>query len=117
MPIVLLFMMTAALLFTSCAVKIHDYQFCSPIPGGLGAVCDNFLTSNHEILDKAAWEIRQTEWIAAGNSVECTTSKSVGDIKGEIEKLCSVARCDRQIKAKIMKALTKIEALGKDRKP
>lgn len=114
-PIVLLFILTALLVLVSgCAVHVKDMQFCSPIPGNLGAVCDNFLSSNQLILDQAGWAALQAKWALAGNAVECTTSQTLGDIKSEIEKLCSVARCDYRIQQKVIQGLNKLQALGKN---
>lgn len=106
--------MTAAFTLSSCAVKINDYEFCSPLPNSLGAVCDNFLTANQKILSEEEWQAKQADWIAAGEAVECTQSKTIGDIKGEIEKLCSVSRCHYETKRAIIDGLSKIQALGKD---
>lgn len=107
-------MMGALLLFASgCSVKIADETFCSPIRPNLGAVCDNFLTSNQRILDQAGWETQQDAWAAQGLSTECTNSKTVGDIKREIEKLCSLAPCDYVVKMKLIHSLDKIEKLGR----
>ena len=104
-------MMAAPLLF-SCSIPIHDEQFCSPIPGGLGAVCDNFLTSNQLILSQDQWNALQNKWIASGQAVECTTSKTVGDIKAEIEELCSRVSCDDLTQTAILNGLNKIKKLG-----
>lgn len=100
------------LLVSACAVPIHDEQFCSPVPGGNGAVCDNFLISNQLILTELEWQALQAKWIAAGQAVECTQSQTLGDIKGEIEKLCSMTACNYAVKTKILKGLTKIQNLG-----
>lgn len=92
-----------------CAVQIKDNQFCSPIPGALGAVCDNFLTKNQLILTEAQWQALQAQWIADGNAVECTTSGSLGDLKEEIEKLCSKTSCtyEEQLAVKELKKILK----------
>jgi hypothetical protein len=100
------------LLLNSCAVAIHDEQFCSPIPGNVGAVCDNFLTSNPLALTEQEWISLQSSWMASGQATECTTSQTVGDIKGEIEKLCYVYPCDIPTQAKLVNGLKKIEHLG-----
>lgn len=113
-PTVLLCILTGLLLLNSCAVTIHDAQFCSPIPGGLGAVCDNFLSQNQKILSAEEWQALQAEWIASGQSVECTPSNTIGDVKGEIEKLCSLVKCDYQTKKKIVSGLKKLQALGRN---
>lgn len=108
-------MTTAALLLSSCAVKIKDEQFCAPMPGHMGAVCDNFLTANQLILDEAAWQALQASWVSGGFAVECTTSQTLGDIKGEIEKLCSVAKCTYETKvqlAAIIKTIKRMQAVA-----
>ena len=104
--------LTGLVLLSSCSVKIKDAQFCAPIPGHLGAVCDNFLTSNQLILDEAGWQALQAQWIAAGQATECTQAQTLGDLKSEIEKLCSLAPCNYQVKQKILKGLTKLQSLG-----
>jgi len=101
------------LLCSSCAVPIRDQMFCAEIPGGLGAVCDGFLTSNQEILNQAQWDARKALWIHDGNAVECTTSNSVGNLKAEIEELCSKTACDyATLKSAIDNALDKIQDVG-----
>ena len=99
-------------LSSGCAVTIKDSQWCSPIPGGLGAVCDNFLIANQVILTQAEWENAQRNWVNAGLAVECTTSNTLGDLKREIEKLCSLTPCDYPTKARILQGLTKLQTLG-----
>jgi hypothetical protein len=106
------FMMMAAQFLTSgCSVAIKDMKFCSPIPGGLGAVCDSFLTPGQEILVADGWLKQQTDWLKAGYSTECTSSGSVGDIKAELEKLCSKTRCSYGIQQAII-GLGRLETLG-----
>lgn len=103
-------MTTGALLplLSGCGgVQIHDEQFCSPVPGGLGAVCDNFLTSNQLILDQAAWEAMQASW----DGVECTSSKTLGDIKTELEQLCSKTPCTYPQKQQLKLALKHIDKI------
>lgn len=114
-PRVLLSTITAQLLLqaSSCAVVIKDAQFCSPLPGNLGAVCDNFLTSNQLILDAGEWTALQASWASLGQATECTTSQTVGDLKSELEKLCSDTSCDYPDAQKVFKGLKKIENLGK----
>jgi hypothetical protein len=106
----------AVLLLNACSVKIKDEQFCAPIPGHLGAVCDNFLTANQIILDEAAWQDLQNTWASAGFATECTSSSTLGDIKSEIEKLCSVAKCTYATKAKVaavVSAISRMQAVAK----
>lgn len=106
--------MMTALCLTDCAVQIQDEQFCSPVPGHFGAVCDNFLTANQIILTEDQWIALQASWNAQGEAVECTRSNTLGDIKKEIERLCSLAPCSYPVKKKILEGLNKIQALGKD---
>lgn len=97
----------AAPLLASCgSVEIKDVQFCSPIPGGLGAVCDNFLTSNQLILDEIQWTILKDSW----QVVECTSYASLADMKAEVEKLCSVTKCTYEMK-KAIAGLNRILAM------
>lgn len=114
MPKVLLSMTTVVLpliILSSCAVQIKDEQFCAPVPGNFGAVCDNFLTANQLILDEAEWLALQAQWQAAGQSTECTSSQTLGDIKIELEKLCSKTPCSYPVKQAIA-GLRKILAMG-----
>ena len=101
-------MTMGALLLSSCSVNIEDAQFCSPLPGSLGAVCDNFLTSNPITLDETQWVAQQELWISQGVALECTTSKTLGDFKGEIEKLCSKVNCTYQEKAAVRNFFAKV---------
>lgn len=79
---------------SGCAIKIKDSTFCSPIPGGYGAVCDNFITHKPETLSESEWQARIISWEAKGWALECTTSDAVGNLKSELEQLCSRTTCD-----------------------
>jgi hypothetical protein len=92
-------------------VQIQDEQFCSPIPGNLGAVCDNFLTSNQLILNEAQWIALQATWQSAGNATECTSSSTLGDIKGELEKLCSKTPCTYEQAQQVKTAVANIDRM------
>lgn len=94
-------------------MTIDDEQFCSPIPGALGAVCDNFLTSDQQIKTQEEWLALQAQWNASGLAVECMSSQAVGDLKREVEELCSQTQCDENTKQIIVSGLAKIEKLGK----
>jgi len=107
----------AALLLNSCAVQIHDEQWCSPLPQNIGATCDNFLTSHQLVLNELQWIQLQQSWNKSGQAVECTSSGTIGDIKKEIEQLCSVAACDSSTQVTIIRGLEKIRTLGMDRLP
>ena len=82
------------LALSSCSVMIHDFTACSPLPGGLGATCDNFLTSNQRILDQIQWEAQQKAW----GAMDCMGSIDVANLKTEIEKLCSKETCTQEEK-------------------
>ena len=107
----LLYIQTGLLLLTSgCAVTIHDFQACSPVPkfdatghviGSMGATCDNFLTANQQILTEQEWQALQASWNASGQAVECTNSGALAANKAEIEKLCSKTPCSYALKALI----------------
>lgn len=82
-----------------------------------GASCDNFLTSHPQLLTRMQWSEQQAKWLAAGLSIEVTTSKAVADLKGEIEKLCSKTVCNQetlQLKSTLLVALHKVETTSKD---
>lgn len=117
----LLFITMATLSLTDCGIVIKDAQFCSPVPGSLGAVCDNLLTSNQQILSEDEWQSLQKEWNLSGQAVECTTSNTLGDIKSEFEKVCSRTRCSyKAIQAykglkKILELADKSRAILKER--
>jgi hypothetical protein len=102
-------MTMVALLLSSCAVQIQDAQFCSPLPNGLGAACDNFLTSQPLTMDESQWISQQALWAEQGLALECTTSKSLGDFKGEIEKLCSKVKCTYAEQVAIKKFFAKVK--------
>lgn len=91
----LLFTTTALLLLLleGCATVIKDSTWCSPIPGTPDAACDNFLTSNPEIVN---WAAQESTWNAQGFAVECTTSATFANLKAAIEQLCSHTPCDNE---------------------
>lgn len=98
-------------LSSGCAVPIKDFRYCSPVPGNLGAVCDNFLTDNQTILDQSQWLALQAEWIAAGQAIECTQSQTVGDLKKELEKLCSVTTCAYEVEQQVKQIVSSLEKI------
>lgn len=102
-------MIMALPLLSSCAVPIHDETFCALVPENEGAVCDNFLTSNRQVLTEAEWLSLQATWNGQGSAVECTTSQALGNLKEEVEKLCSEYPCDSETKKKILNGLEKME--------
>lgn len=104
--------MTAALLLLNgCAVSISDFTACSPIPGTTLAACDNFLISDPQTV---TWATEQSIWASQGYATECVNSEALGDIKKEIESLCSLAPCDYETEQKIISGLKKIQELGNE---
>jgi len=100
-------------LLQGCATAIVDYEFCSPLPGGLGSICDHFLTAHQEILTEEQWVALQAQWLSQGQATECTTANALGDLKKEIEELCSKTRCSYEAVQIITSGLNKIQNLGK----
>ena len=80
-------------------------------------MCDNFLTSNQQILSETQWEALEASWNAAGEAIECVNSGVLGDLKSEIEKLCSKTTCDYATQQLILNGLGKIQTLGKKTLP
>lgn len=115
-------MTVAHLQLLSCATPILDRQFCNPVPlidaqgvlhpTGNGATCDNFLTANQQILTEVQWQTLMLSWLNSGSIVACTTSAAIGEIKAEIEKLCSKTPCDyptQQAKKILLGAIERME--------
>jgi hypothetical protein len=111
-------MMTVLLSLSSCAATIHDGPLCSPIPtlpgecrGSAGAACDNFLNAYPRDLDGAQWEAEQEAWEAKGCVVEETNSCFTAQLKGEIEKLCTIAKCTAAQAEQVRKAAANVDRL------
>jgi hypothetical protein len=68
-------------------VQIHD-EVIYGNKGMLGGVSFHLLTSGQENLDFATWMK-----ILRSKPLICTSVKSFGDVKIEIEQLCSVCNC------------------------
>lgn len=79
----------------------------------MGAVCDNFLTKNQQLLDEIQWEQLKASWNQSGWAVECTTSDTVGNLKKEIELLCSNQKCDYSTQQAIVGVLNRVITTGK----
>lgn len=102
---------------SSCVhVPIADFEECSPIPNvvsdtppDFGAACDQFLKSNQQILTHDQWVATQRAWISHGNGVNCIPSGALADLKKEIEKLCSVAKCDYATKLIILSGIQRMQ--------
>ena len=104
--------MMAVLSLSSCATAIHNGPLCSPFPvlpgqhrGDNGASCDDFLKPNARDLDKDQWEAEQKSWEDAGCVEEVTHSCFTSQLKGEIEKLCTVSSCTEAQKTQMRRAL------------
>lgn len=110
-------MVAPLLLLNGCAVKIADFQVCSPIPGANTTVCDWFLHSDQQILTEPQWITQQVLWQSQGQAVECVNSQTLGNIKKEIEKLCSVWKCSYSAQTKITTGLQKLQTMGESNIP
>lgn len=102
------------LLLSSCqTVAVKDEQFCAVIPkflpgdlpgvptGSDGCACDYMLTSHQEILSETDCQALKNSWMTGGQAVMITPSGTLGDIKGELEKLCSRTRCSYTLRKAI----------------
>ena len=96
-PMRLWFISMGLLLAPSCAVPVYDVEFCSPIPGGSGAVCDHFLSGDESLLTGEDWDALQANWAAEGMSTECVSSGGLGRLKTSLEQLCAAGRCHFQV--------------------
>ena len=73
------------LLLGNCSVQIKDETLYWDA-GPSGAVTAGFLSSGSSIIDKPAWDDLRI-------GMACVSADAVGDLKSEIEKLCSVCNC------------------------
>jgi len=107
--------MTALATFNNCGTTISNFQQCDLIPGGLGAACDDFLDSNPQTLSASQWNDTTALWNSQGDAVACMRSSSEGQLKSEIEKLCTdapwYAPCDEQTKITLIRGLTRLYSL------
>jgi hypothetical protein len=98
--------------FSSCGTTIQNFQQCDLIPGGLGAVCDDFLDSNPTTLSQSQWNDTMALWNSQGDAVACMRSSSEASLKSEIEKLCTdapwYAPCDEQTKIILINGLSRL---------
>lgn len=78
----------AVILCSGCGhVAIKDAQVCADM-GSQGATCDNIFTS-------APIDFGKSDWDDMRFGMFCMSSDAFGDIKQEIESLCSVSgKCD-----------------------
>jgi hypothetical protein len=100
------FITTAMLTLSACSqVKIKDFQVCGDI-GTQGATCDNFLTE-HPV------DIRQPEWDDYRFGMLCISSDSFGELKREIEQLCSAHanQCDYETQKQMKSFFKRMEKL------
>ena len=118
-------MVPLLLLLNSCATPINDFQACALVPSmrpdgeiipwGGGAVCDNFLSSQPLTLSQQAWESQVLAQIKQGLAPEVITSDALGNLKKEVENLCSNAPCDystKQAAANIAANIGRLKDLG-----
>lgn len=100
-PLYILATLTVALQLASCAVPIKDEKFYVDA-GESGAVTLNFLSPGSEIIQKPDWD-------AIREGMYCMSYDAIGDFKGEIEKLCSIARCSYQVKKQFTALFRRID--------
>jgi hypothetical protein len=81
----------------------------SDTPPDFGAVCDQFLHSNQKIIDHDTWVVTQKNWLSQSNGISCVPSSAVANLKKEVEKLCSVAKCDYNTKQTILSGLERMQ--------
>ena len=103
----------------NCAVQNHDSTWCSPIPNADGQIdqnslvaCDNFLSSNPQLLTPQQWTAMTSGWISQGQAVECTNSQTLGDVKTALEELCGKTSCSYDAQKKALEGLAKLQKLG-----
>ena len=106
--------MAAVVLFSDCAVAIHDFEACALIPGDNGAACSFFLEQGGVTLTQDQWQALEASWNSQGLAVECVNSQAISDIKQEIEQLCLVAPCDYATKKKILAGLGRLGDIGRE---
>ena len=107
-------LMAVPLLNSSCSIQIHDFTACALVPGNNGASCDDFLSSNQQILTESQWEAMEATWNSQGQAVVCVQSQTIAQIKAEIEKACSEVSCNYQQVSQVLSGLKKIEKLSHD---
>lgn len=105
-------LLAPAILISSCAVQIRNFQACALIPGDNGAVCSFFLEPGGVTLTQSQWQDLEASWNSQGEAVECVSSQTISDIKKEIEQLCTVASCDYATKKKILTGLGRLADMG-----
>lgn len=102
---------SALMLLSGCAVDISNFTACALVPNNGGAICDDFLQSDQKILTQEEWELKEADWNSQGQAVECTTSDAIGNIKAELEKLCSRYPCNESVK-KSLESIERLQDLG-----
>jgi hypothetical protein len=110
-------MLMVAPLLSSCSENIANFQGCSPLPGGLGADCDDFLDSNQLQLNPQQWATLLNSWYAAGDPPVCMRASAVGNVKAEIEKLCSEYPCDYLTQQAITQGLMRLQNMSRVKRP
>lgn len=97
--------------------SVSNAEWCHPFKDqqghDIGASCDMFLTSSPTLLNEADWEKKQADWITSGGVPECTTSKTMIDLKIFVEDTCSQLKCDEKTKEMILSGLDRVAGVGK----
>lgn len=90
---------STALLLSSCGVSIKNERWYGDV-GSQGAIYFETLSSTQGTLSKPEWDQMRV-------GMACTTTDTLSEIKKEIEKLCSVTRCNYE---KVARVLGKFQA-------
>jgi hypothetical protein len=102
----------ATSLVSGCAVQIKDEPLYVD-EGALGAVEVHLFTPG-------STDISESQWAALRFGMVCMSAQSFGDIKLEIESLCSKASCDEQTTQamqNIIQILERVQIVSRQIKP
>lgn len=82
-----------SLAICSCAVEVKEETFYTDA-GDNGAIISHFYSSDSSVMGKAAWD-------SVREGMTCMGPQAIGDIKSEIEDLCSKQSCDEATQGRI----------------
>lgn len=94
---------TALVLLSACGTTVHvkEENFYTD-KGPDGAVITHFFATDIKDISKPAWDSMR-------EGMTCMSAQAIGDIKSEIEKLCTESSCDKQTVKAIEAALNRLE--------
>lgn len=75
-------------LCSGCAIPIQEESFYTD-KGPDGAVITHFFDPSYQDISKAAWDSMREGMV-------CMSASAIGDLKAEIEQLCSRTACDEK---------------------